>query len=169
MDRAPECRRDHTGHWKKLSELDVENAETYQTNAGGYAAQIDALDVEFTDFFDSLTGRTIVFGDGFPLRYFSEAYDLDCYAAFPGCSTQTEPSGATIAFLTNKVKEEGIPAVWYIEFSNHLVADSIAEAAGAQTAQFHTCHNVSQEELGQGATVSLMRRNLETLRKFMKP
>ena len=73
-----------------------------------------------------------------------------------------------MAFLTEKVREEGLPAVWYIEFSNHLVADSIAEAAGVRTAQFHTCHNVSRADLEAGATyLSLMRGNLEALRENM--
>ena len=73
-----------------------------------------------------------------------------------------------MAFLTRKVREEGLPAVWYIEFSNHLVADSIAEAAGVETAQFHTCHNVSRADLEAGATcLSLMRANLEALREHM--
>ena len=91
---------------------------------------------------------------------------MDYYAAFPGCSTQTEPSAATIAFLTDKVKGEHISTVWYIEFSNHLVADSIAEATGTKTAMFHTCHNVSRAELDSGATyLSLMEGNLETLRE----
>ena len=108
----------------------------------------------------------MVFGDRVPLRYFAEEFDIDYYAAFPGCSTQTEPSAATIAFLTDKVRQEQIPTVWYIEFSSHLVADSIAEATGTQTALFHTCHNVSAEDLAAGATyVSLMERNLETLRE----
>jgi zinc transport system substrate-binding protein len=98
--------------------------------------------------------------------YFAKEYGLDYYAAFPGCGTQTEPSAATIAFLTEKVQSENIPTVWYIEFSSHLVADSIAEAAGVQTAQFHTCHNVTQAELDAGATyVSLMEGNLEALRE----
>ena len=66
------------------------------------------------------------------LRTFAEAYGLTCYAAFPGCATQTEPSAATVAFLTEKVEREGISTVFYIEFSNHLVADSIAEAARVQ-------------------------------------
>ena len=110
----------------------------------------------------------MVFGDRFPLRYFAEEFDIDYYAAFPGCSTQTEPSAATIAFLTDKVRQEHIPTVWYIEFSNHLVADSIAEATGTKTAMFHTCHNVSQEEMDSGATyLSLMEGNLETLRANM--
>ena len=111
----------------------------------------------------------MVFGDRFPLRYFAEAYGVEYYAAFPGCGTQTEPSAATVAFLTEKVRREQLPVVWYIEFSNHLVADSIAEAAGVETAMFHTCHNVSQQELEDGATyVSLMEGNLKTLRMYME-
>lgn len=162
---AAEITRDIGG---QLAKLDAKNAETYRANADGYAGQIEALDGAFAAFFAGLSDRTIVFGDRFPLRYFAEAYGLDYYAAFPGCSTQTEPSAATIAFLTNKVKVEGIPTVWYIEFSNHLVADSIAEATHTETAQFHTCHNVSQAELDAGATyVSLMRENLETLKAHM--
>ena len=69
-----------------------------------------------------------------------------------------------MAFLTEKVEREQIGTIWYIEFSNHLVADSIAEAAGAQTAMFHTCHNVTKAEMDGGATyLSLMEGNLERL------
>ena len=150
----------------KLAELDPANADTYAANSADYAAQIEDLDREFADFFAGVEDRTMVFGDRFPLRYFAEEFNIDYYAAFPGCSTQTEPSAATIAFLTDKVREEHIPTVWYIEFSNHLVADSIAESAGVKTAMFHTCHNVSTDDLAAGATyVSLMEQNLETLRE----
>ena len=153
---------------ERLETLDPENGETYRANAGAYARELEALDRDFAAFFDTLPDRTMVFGDRFPLLYFAEAYDLDYYAAFPGCGAQTEPSAATVAFLTRKVREEGLPAVWYIEFSNHLVADSIAEAAGVETAQFHTCHNVSRADLEAGATcLSLMRANLEALREHM--
>ena len=151
---------------ERLAQLDGEHAEVYRKNAAAYEESLRQLDGEFRTFFESLPDRTMVFGDRFPLRYFAEEYGLDYYAAFPGCSTQTEPSAATIAFLTDKVKAEQISAVWYIEFSNHLVADSIAEATGTKTAMFHTCHNVSKAELEGGATyVSLMERNLETLRE----
>ena len=151
-----------------LAELDGAHGEAYRAGAGDYAAKIEALDREFAAFFDGLDSRTIVFGDRFPLRYFAEAYGLDYYAAFPGCGAQTEPSAATVAFLTEKVRAEGLGTVWYIEFSNHLVADSIAEAAGAATAQFHPCHNVSRDDLEAGATyLSLMEGNLETLRERM--
>ena len=153
---------------ERLAALDPGNGETYRANAGGYALELEELDRDFAAFFDGRTDRTIVFGDRFPLLYFAGAYDLDYYAAFPGCGTQTEPSAATVAFLTKKVREERLPTVWYIEFSNHLVADSIAEAAGAATAQFHTGHSVSRADLEAGATyLSLMRANLEMLRKYM--
>lgn len=151
-----------------LAALDPANAGTYAANAEDYAARIEKLDQEFADFFAGAGDRTMVFGDRFPLRYFAEEFDIDYYAAFPGCSTQTEPSAATIAFLTDKVRQEHIPTVWYIEFSNHLVADSIAESAGVRTAMFHTCHNVSAADLEAGATyVSLMEQNLETLREYL--
>ena len=127
------------------------------------------LDEAFEDFYASCGSRTMVFGDRFPLLYFAEAYQLDYYAAFPGCGTQTEPSAATIAFLTEKVRKQQIPTVWYIEFSNHLVADSIAEATGAKTALFHSCHNVTRQQLEDGITyLTLMRGNLETLKETMK-
>ena len=145
-----------------LAGLDPVHGDAYRNNAEDYAARIDALDAEFSQFFQGLDSRTMVFGDRFPLRYFAEEFDVDYYAAFPGCGAQTEPSAATVALLTEKAR--GLPAVWYIEFSNHLVADSIAEAAGTQTALFHTCHNVSKAELDAGATyLSLMENNLATL------
>lgn len=153
----------------KLAELDGANADSYRANAEAYALELDALHGEFQDFFRSLEHRTIVFGDRFPLQYFAEEYELDYYAAFPGCSTQTEPSAATIAFLTDKVAAEDISHIFYIEFSNHLVADSIAEACGVETALFHSCHNVSRQELEAGVTyLTLMRQNLETLKATLK-
>jgi zinc transport system substrate-binding protein len=149
--------------------LDPDNSEMYKSNSDNYAAEIMELDQEFADFFDTVENKTLVFGDRFPLRYFADEFGLDCYAAFPGCSTQTEPSAATIAFLTQKVRDEHLTCVYYIEFSNHLVADSIAEAARVQTAQFHSCHNVSQLEMDGGATyVLLMRGNLEILKETMR-
>lgn len=149
-----------------LAGIDGTNADTYRENAAAYAGELEDLDQRFEDFFAGVEHPVMVFGDRFPLRYFVERYGVEYYAAFPGCSTQTEPSAATVAFLTEKVKTEEISTVWYIEFSNHLVADSIAEAAGAETALFHTCHNVTQAEMDGGATyLSLMEGNLERLQQ----
>ena len=151
-----------------MCDIDPENAASYQENASAYIAQLEMLDQNFRDFFAGVSNKTMVFGDRFPFRYFAEEYGLDCFAAFPGCSSETEPSVATIAFLTDKVKSENITTVFYIEFSNHQVADSIAEAAGAKTALFHSCHNVSEQEQRDGATyLSLMEQNLNTLKEAL--
>ena len=152
-----------------LCEIDSANAQTYNANSKSYIDKLNALDKSFQDVVDGASNKTVVFGDRFPLRYFVDAYGLSYYAAFPGCSTDTEPSAATIAFLINKVKTEKISTVFYIEFSNHQVADSIAEATGAKTALFQSCHNVSQANLDSGATyLSLMQQNVETLREALK-
>lgn len=153
----------------RMEQLDADNAGAYRANAAAYEKQIRALDREFKTFFSGVKNRTMVFGDRFPLRYFAEEYGLTCYAAFPGCSTQTEPSAATIAYLTDRVRRDHLNTVYYIEFSNHLVADSIAEATGAKTAQFNSCHNVSAKQMKGGATyVSLMRENLKMLKATLK-
>ena len=149
--------------------MDEANAEAYAANENAYLTELLALDGEIRAYVDTVTDPVMVFGDRFPLRYFAEAYGITCYAAFPGCSTQTEPSAATIAYLTDLVREKGLTTVYYIEFSNHLVADSIAEATGVKTALFHSCHNVTRQELDSGVTyLTLMRSNLETLKATMK-
>jgi zinc transport system substrate-binding protein len=152
----------------RVSELDSENSEDYQSGFDAYKDELNALDRDFAEFFDSGVSKTLVFGDRFPLRYFADEYGLDCYAAFPGCSSETEPSAATLTFLIDKVKSENIKTVFYIEFSNHRIADAIAEAAGAKTALFHTCHLVSGDDMAASETyLSLMRRNLQMLREAL--
>jgi len=153
----------------ELGAMDAANAAAYTANADAFAAELKELDGEIRAYVKSVADPVMVFGDRFPLRYFAHEYGITCYAAFPGCSTQTEPSAATIAYLTDLVKEKRLSTVYYIEFSNHLVADSIAEATGAKTALFHSCHNVSKQELDDGVTyLTLMRGNLETLKETMK-
>lgn len=152
---------------KRLSEIAPDNANIYRANADNYIAQINEVDGELADFFAACDCSTIVFGDRFPFRYFADEFGLKYYAAFPGCSEETEPSAATIAFLIDKVKEEKIKTVFYLEFSNHSVAETVASAAGAQIAMLHSCHNVSRADLEDKVTyVELMQRNLQTLRDY---
>ncbi len=149
----------------ELCDVSIDNAEVYKANFLSYTSQIKELDAEFEEFFEETENKTLIFGDRFPFQYFAGAYGLDYFAAFPGCSADTEPSMATVAFLIDKVKSENIGTVFYIEFSNQNIANAIAEATGADTALLHSCHNVSSEELAAGVTyVSLMRKNLETLK-----
>ena len=144
---------------------DSENAETYRANAAAYIAEIEALSADFSAMIAEAEHKTVIFADRFPFLYFVREFGLSYYAAFPGCADKTEPGAQTIAFLIEKVKTEQIPAVFYTEFSNQKLADSICEATGAQKLLFHSCHNVSKSDFDAGVTyVSLMRRNLENLR-----
>ena len=150
----------------KMAELDADNAQVYTEGAETYAQQIEVLDQEFADFFAGCEDKTIVFGDRFPLRYFAEEFGLTYYAAFPGCSTQTEPSAATVAFLTDKVREEQIPTVWYIEFSNHLVADSIAGLPEPRLPCSIPATMCRPRIWRAGDLLFVDGRNLETLREY---
>ena len=107
----------------------------------------------------------IVVGDKFPFRYLAEEYGFDYRAAFSGCSTDTEPSAKTIAYLIDKVLTEEIPVVYYLELSSHRVSEIIGEETGAKTELLHSCHNVTRAEFDSGVTyVDLMKGNIETLR-----
>ena len=88
---------------KTLSELDPANADVYAANAGAYAAKLADLDKEYKDLVAGAVRKTIIVGDRFPLRYFADAYGLNYFAAFTGCSTDTEASARTIAFLIDEV------------------------------------------------------------------
>ncbi|MEA4915829.1 MAG: metal ABC transporter substrate-binding protein [Christensenella sp.] len=150
---------------EELVSIDPANAKTYQANSDAYVAQLEALDQSFRDVVDASARKTVVFADRFPVRYFVEEFDLSYYAAFPGCSAETEASAATIASLIDHVKSENIPVVFYIEMSNQQMADTVAEATGATPMLFHTCHNVTKAEFESGATyLSLMKNNVLALK-----
>jgi zinc transport system substrate-binding protein len=96
--------------------------------------------------------------------YFTEAYGLEHFAAFSGCSDESEVSAATVAFLIDKVKDEVIPVVFTTELSSGRIADSICTATGAKKMTLHSVANVSRDEAQRGATyLSLMRQNLTAL------
>jgi zinc transport system substrate-binding protein len=153
-----------------LCEADAGNAAFYRANTDAYLDELDALDRSFRSAVDSGSRRLLIFGDRFPFRYFVDAYRLKYFAAFPGCSTETEPSAATVAFLIDKVKKENIPVVFHIEFSNERMADAICEASGAQKRLFHSVHNVSRDDLSAGETyLSLMKRNAAVLAEALAP
>lgn len=151
-----------------LCELDEANAAYYRENAEAYLAELRQLDEDFREVVDTAQRKHIVFGDRFPLTYFVLEYGLSYSAAFPGCAGETEPSAATIAALTTDIIKEDIPVVFYIELSNHQIADILAEQTGAETALFYTCHNVTADDFEAGRTyLELMRINVESLRKAL--
>jgi len=147
-----------------FSKLDPEHAEVFADNAASLNKELDALDQRIVKIVSNAKRTTVVFGDRFPFRYFAEDYGLTCYAAFPGCSTAVDTNPATIAFLIDTVREQGIPVVFYIELSDQRIARQVAEETGAETLLFHSAHNISKDDMNAGATyLSLMRSNADNL------
>ena len=153
---------------QKMAELDPPNADNYLANAQDYEATILDLDAQFRQIAENAERKILVFGDRFPIRYFAEGYGLDYFAAFPGCSSESEPSASTLAFLIDKVRSERIPVVFNIELSNGNIARAICESSGAAGRTLHSCHNVTKEQMLGGATyVSMMRENLDVIREAL--
>ncbi len=154
--------------YERLGEIDPANAGVYRKNAESYIEEINGIDEQFRLLTESAKRKTIVFGDRFPFRYFADEYNLDYFAAFPGCSEDTEPGAKTMKFLIDKVRSESIPVVFKIEFSNGNAAEAISAETGAKVLEFNSCHNVSSEQLESGESyVAIMRRNLENLRSAL--
>lgn len=154
--------------YEKAAEIDPENKEFYEKNYNEYVNKLEKLDEEFSDITKNAKRNTIIFGDRFPFMYFANDYGLSYYAAFPGCASETEPSAATIASLTDKIREENIPTVFYIEFSNEKTADILCENTGAKKLLFHSCHNVTKEQFESGiGYVELMEQNAKNLREAL--
>lgn len=151
-----------------LCELDAANASVYTANNAAYQSDLDGLDEALSTLSANALRHTLIFAERFPFRYLAEDYGFTYYAAFPGCSSDTEPSLATIAFLVNKIEEEDIPAVFIIEFSKGSAAKSIQDATGCEILLLHSCHNLTRAEWDAGESyLSLMQANIENLRKAL--
>lgn len=149
-----------------LAQADPVHADIYHQGAASYKKELEEIDAGFREVCANRKRNMIVMGDKFPFRYLADEYQLDYRAAFSGCSSDTEPSAKTIAYLIDKVKEEQIPAVYYLELSSHRVAEIIGEETGAEPLLLHSCHNVTRAQFDAGITyVGLMRQNIENLRK----
>lgn len=149
-----------------LSEAEPEKRAVYEAREAEYVKKLEALDEEFRAVRAEAVHDIIIMGDKFPLRYFADEYGLRYRAAFSGCSSDTEPSAKTIAYLIDKVKEEKLPVIYYLELSSHRVAEIIAEETGAKALLFHSCHNVTRREFEDGVTyLELMEQNVENLRE----
>lgn len=149
-----------------LADVDPKNAAVYEAGKKEYLTKLDELDQAFRQVVAEADFDIIIMGDKFPLRYFADEYGLRYRAAFSGCSTDTEPSAKTIAYLIDKVREEGLPAVYYLELSSHRVAEIIGEETGAKPLLFHSCHNVTRREFESGVTyLELMEQNVQNLRE----
>ncbi len=154
--------------YEELCIIDPDNINTYTENYSNYVKELTNLDLVFKDIINNSKTATVVFADRFPAKYFTEEYNLKYFSAFPGCSEEAEPSAAVVASLIEKVRNEKLKGVFYIEFSNQKIADIICEETGCEKYLFHSCHNISKEEFNSGETyVSIMTKNAENLRKVL--
>ena len=150
--------------------MDPAHAANFSANAAAYTEQLEALDGQYRAAVEASPVRTVLFGDRFPFRYLVEDYGLDYYAAFPGCSAETEASFETVAFLAGKTAELDLPAVLAIENSDHRVAETIAQNAGngAAVLTLDSMQGVTAEDAAAGATyLSIMEANLNILKQAL--
>ena len=156
---------------KTMEDIDEENANKYKENADKYIEQIKEVDEKIQNIVDNKVRDRLIFADKMPMQYFIDYYNLKVSAAFNGCSSETDPSAKTIAYLENKVREENIPVVLYIELNPGIVARTIANdiGNGCETMQIQTLHNISLDDYRNGETwVSLMTRNIDVLKKALQ-
>ncbi len=152
----------------KLTALNAGTQDKYAKNAEEYTNRLKTIDDELRATIAKASNHTLIFGDRFPFRYFTDEYGLDYYAAFPGCSDQTEASASTISFLINKAKELGAKAIFKTEMTSGSLAETIANEAGAKVYTLHAAHNISEEELTSGLSYAdIMERNVKTLKEAL--
>ena len=157
---------------KKLEEilagLDESHKDSFNANSESYIKEIEELDKSFKEVVDSGKRKEIIVADRFPFAYFCKEYGLSYFAAFPGCSTDTQPSAATIAFLTDKVKEDQIPVVFHIEMGNEDMVNAISRDTGAKKMLLNSVHNVTDSDFKAGKTyVDLMKPNVDALKEAL--
>ena len=153
---------------KEIIKIDKQNKEKYEKNSNKYKNELNKIDTEIRQIIDNSKRKELIFGDRFPLKYFTDEYNLKYYAAFKGCSEQTEASAKTIAFLINKVKEDNIPVVFSIELSNKKLAEEIAKQTNTKVLEFHSAHNISKEDFKNEITyIDIMNKNIKALREAL--
>ena len=156
---------------KELEAIDPDNAADYKANLESYTAKLDELDLSFKTLADGASSKTLVFGDRFPFRYFVDDYGLDYYAAFIGCSAETEASFETIAFLADKVNELDCGTIFTLENSSKDIANAIISASGKSVdiAELNSLQSVSADDIADGANyLSLMQKNYDVLAGVLK-
>lgn len=149
-----------------LCEIDPVSEALYRENAAAYIGEIEALDAQIREIVATAARRELIFADRFPLLYFAREYDLEWYAAFPSCSSESEPSAKTIAALIDKVVSDEIPVIYVLELSNGRTAQAISAETGAQVRTFYSVQNVTESDFSAGETyVTLMQRNIAALQE----
>lgn len=154
-----------------LCEIDSKNADVYKKNLNEYTKNLDALDKEYQQAVNGAKYDTLVFGDRFPFRYMVDDYSLKYYAAFVGCSAETEASFETINFLANKVDELGVTTVLTIENPKHKIAQTVVENTKEKNQKIlalNSMQSVTSDDVKNGETyLNVMQSNLDVLKQAL--
>ena len=154
-----------------LEEIDPANKDAYATNAASYLEKLAALDGEYQTVVDNAARKTVLFGDRFPFRYLVDDYGLSYYAAFAGCSAETEASFETISFLAGKVDELRLPCVLTIEGAQHKIAETIVQNTAEKNQSILTLDSMqstTSTDVANGTTyLSVMESNLDVLKQAL--
>ena len=152
-----------------LIQADPDHASFYQENTQAYLKKLSHLDGEFRDIAANAKSKTLFIGSRFSLFYFVEEYGFSYVAAYDSCEEEAEPSIKRVISMIQEMRKNKIHAIYYEELTNPRIANTIAEATDAKPLLFHSCHNVSKDELGQGVTyLSLMEQNVKNLKKGLE-
>ena len=150
-----------------LCELDSSNADRYEKNAEEYIEKLELLDQKYMEVVSNSKNNTLVFGDRFPFRYLVDDYNLNYYAAFAGCSTESEASFNTITFLAKKLDELGLTSILTIEGNNHKIAETIIKNTANKDQKILTLNSMQGRILEGDTYLSIMEANLEVLKKAL--
>ncbi len=154
-----------------LQQIDPDNKDTYAANTAAYIKKLAALDADYQAAVDAASYKTVLFGDRFPFRYLVDDYGLSYYAAFVGCSAETEASFETISFLAGKVDELNLPCVLTIEGTQHKIAETIVENTSAKNQKVLTMDSLqstTSKDVANGTTyLSVMEQNLSVLKEAL--
>ncbi len=158
---------------ESIAKLDTAHATEYHMNAALYIAKISALDAQYRATMENATLKTILFGDRFPFRYLVDDYGIKYYAAFVGCSAESEASFETITFLAGKIDSLALPAIFTIDGSDGKIARAILDASkkskNAEVLMLNSMQSVKDEQIKAGDDyLSIMTQNLEVLKKAIK-
>ena len=157
---------------KALQELDPDNKDIYAANADAYVKKLSALDAEYQAAVDAASNKTILFGDRFPFRDLVDDYGLRYYAAFVGCSAETEAGFETISFLAKRVDEWKLPCVLTIEGAQHKIAETVVRNTTAKNQRVLTMDSMqstTSKDVKNGTTyLSVMEKNLSVLKEALR-
>lgn len=156
----------------RIKALDPENADTYASNAAAYVGELNALDARYESAVRDGEVKTLLFGDRFPFRYLTDDYGLDYYAAFVGCSAESEASFETVVFLAGKVDELGLKSILKIESSDGRIAETIKKQTRTKDQTILTLNSlqsITSKDVKDGVTyLAVMESNLEVLKAALK-